>query len=467
MSVIEQRSSRVTSRKKAFFMRLQKIDILAIVFFLLVMVRIASGEADSEETRRATAAAVESGDLFKQLSYTILFGLLSAVWVKKRGLSIPRCLGFAPLILLAWILLSSSWAYVPDVSFRRAILLTFVFFSLAIVIDFLGPYKSLQALYTSLGICTVLSVVMVFLVPSVGRHPMTELDAAIAGGWRGIFIHKNTAGAVVAMAAIIFFNLALVRGKKMDWFLFATAFFFVFGSKAKTAFGLFCMVIPIMFAYRMACANAKWRGLVVALSVIAACTIVIAAVGYSDVIANVLADPNSFTGRVSIWQTAMDFGMDHFWFGSGYSSLWGVGNPPPALAYARFPFLEFISHSHNGYIEMFATTGIVGLALAVWFTVAVPFYKLMKMTSSTHPRLLSILFGLWLFGVLENFMETQLFTRDREIWVVYFSSILIIEQLYREDKQRVAAASQAARTMGSASISARKLRDHDASLKEY
>ncbi|OLP59013.1 hypothetical protein BJF93_03535 [Xaviernesmea oryzae] len=416
-----------------FFAGMDKIDFLAVGFFLLVMVRFATGEADSESARALNAAAVESGDLGKQIGYTFLFGLLTALWLMKRGLSLPKSLGIIPILLIGWIVMTSSWAFAPNVSFRRAILLVFVFFSLAFVVDLLGPGRSIRALYISLGICIILSIICVFLVPSVGRHPMTEMDQGIAGGWRGIFIHKNTAGPVVSMAAMMFLHLGLSKGHRMHWFLFSCSVFFLLGSKAKTAMGLFLVVFAISLLFRLACSDIRFRLLVGTLVVLAIAGGAGMAFGYADALVRLFSDPEAFTGRVAIWQAAYDAGMDNFWKGVGYSSLWGVGEPPPIMMWARFPYLEFISHSHNGYLELFATTGIIGLVMAVWFAVVGPFLVFMRMLNSSYRGAVSALFAIWLFGVLDNFMETQLFTRDREIWVVYFSSILIVTQLYKEE----------------------------------
>jgi O-antigen ligase len=100
-------------------------------------------------------------------------------------------------------------------------------------------------------------------------------------------------------------------------------------------------------------------------------------------------------------------------------------------------FLEATVHSHNGYLEMLATTGIPGLTLALIAALVVPLFQFLSAPRPNNIRLFSLLFSLWLYGLLENLMETQLYTRDREVWIVFVTTILVvnIKSKYSEDKK--------------------------------
>ncbi|MBZ5763444.1 O-antigen ligase family protein [Rhizobium sp. VS19-DR104.2] len=408
------------------------IEIGFFLFLLLVMVRIGTGEADSAESRIASLQATESGDVVKQLLYTLVFGFSLSYWLAKRGLNAPLSISVVQFALMGWILASSSWAFVPGVSFRRAVLLIFVFTTIGISVDIIGPVRSIRALYNALVVCLMLSLAAVFFVPSVGLHPMTELDSSIAGGWRGIFVHKNTAGGVIAMAAILFLHFGVNERKFKHWLFFALSMFFIVFSKSKTPLALLLLVVPLGFYYRIAWKNSLSMAVLGTLMASSVAVLLVAAAAYSRELVGVFSDPEAFTGRVAIWKAALSFAADHFWLGSGYSSLWNVSSPPPIYPYISTPFLQFITHSHNGYIEIFATTGIVGLLLAVVGAVVVPLYQLLKNVNPQNTSYYSLLFSLWLYGVLENMTETQLYTRDREIWVIYFIAILILQNLSRK-----------------------------------
>ncbi len=391
-----------------------RFDILLLLFFFLVFIRISLGEADSEEGRVAAAEATANGDIVKQLLYTSLFISLALLWVRIKGFRCPDCASAMQIILLTWILLSTTWAEAQGVSFRRAVLLIFVFGCLTMSIDLIGPEKSMQKLYVALATCVTLSLICVVLFPSFAVHPSTELDATLAGGWRGLFIHKNTAGAVAAMSSIIFFHYGINRRKWYDWFFFVACIIFLLGCKAKTPLGLLVLVLPLSVVFLVSWNSIVGRVMFLVLMVLTVATIAAAAMGFSERLAAIFADPTSFTGRVAIWKTAFGYADDHFWLGSGYNSLWGVA-PGPVLPYITDAFLEFTTHSHSGYVEMLSTTGIIGISIAVFAAAIMPSSQISIYTNEGNEKFFTMIFALVIFGLLEKFMESQLYTRDREI----------------------------------------------------
>ncbi|PZM15568.1 O-antigen ligase family protein [Rhizobium tubonense] len=403
------------------------IEVLFFIFLLVVLVRVSMGESDSVDARFARLDATEAGDRVKQAAYTLAFITFLGLWIRLRGLRLPSCISLMQVLLIGWIILSTTWAYDPNVSFRRAVLLVFVFASIAISVDFLGPTRSLDVMYKALAACMTASLISVFLFPSFAIHPPTEVDQSIVGGWKGVFIHKNTAGAVCAMATIIFLHYGMARRRWYDWFFLAICVVFLVGCKAKTPLGLLLLVVPAGFLYRAAWHSALGRLLVLLFISSSAALVAVGVSGYSDKLAELFSNPQSFTGRVAIWDTALAFSADHPWLGSGYSSLWAVSSAPPILPYMTDAFLEAIVHSHNGYLEMLATTGIPGLTLALVAALVVPLFQFLFAPRANDIKFFSLLFSLWFFGLLENLMETQLYTRDREVWIVFVTTILIVQ----------------------------------------
>lgn len=408
--------------------KLTKIYFVAFVFFLcVVLVHITFRPADSIEGRLFRTESAESGDTFKQLTYFIIFILCLFSWISRYGFSLPRCASIPQILLVVWIVLSASWALEPYTSFRRGVLLVFVFFTMASCIDALGPQKSIQALYYALAGIMVASVVSVFVFPSFAVHPGNEADVKLIGAWRGVMIHKNTAAGVCAMAALVFFHHAIARSRWYDWFFLGVCVIFLVGSKGKTASGLLLVVAPLSLIYLWGWGGGLGRAaIVIYLFLFSLMAIVFGVAYWTDIVA-VFADPQSFTGRVAIWDAAFGFWKDHPILGAGYSSLWSTSlEPSPILKYSSNPAVVFMAHSHSGYLEILATTGIPGFILAIISAVIIPAKQFFGRVNPKNMRAYSMLFSLWLFGILENFMETQLFTRDREIWSVLFVAILVL-----------------------------------------
>ncbi|WP_182422174.1 O-antigen ligase family protein [Aureimonas sp. ME7] len=401
-----------------------RLEALFFTLFLAIMVRINFGAADSEEARLGRLEAAANGDATKQLIYAIIFLLFIGLWLWLKGARMPRCVSILQIIFLVWVATTTSWAYYPEISFRRMVLLCMTLISLALSIDFLGPSRTLNVLYKGLAVVITFSLISVFLFPSFAVHPATETDPSIVGGWRGVFLHKNTAGAVCAVAVIVFTHYAVTLRRKRDWFFLFVCLFFLIGSKSKTPLGLLAIVIPLGFYYRAVFSANGGRIWFILTVLFVATLLAVLAFGYQDLIARVLDDPTSFTGRVAIWDTAIAFAKDHFWTGSGYSSLWGTGNETPAVPYLEEAYVEFTVHSHSGYIELFATTGLPGLCLAVLAAVILPFYQFVFCVDKSNAKTCSLLFSIWFFAVLQNLMETQLYSRDREVWFMMLSAVL-------------------------------------------
>lgn len=406
---------------------LKRIEFLFYLFLLLILVRLSFGAADSDDARLYREAGAASGDFLKQMAYLTAFCSFSLIWISTIGFRFPRSLSVPQVLLVGWILCSALWAYDQDISIRRSVLLVFVVFTMAFATDLLGARRAFRVLYAVLATCMTASLIGVFVIPSIAVHPPTEIDQSIVGGWRGFFTHKNTAGGVDALAVIMFLHHTINRGKFRDWFFLAVTVIFLLGCKAKTPLGLVIVVIPIGLIYRMAWRTAAGKALYALAAVLGIFFAGIVATGYSETISNLFSDPQSFTGRVAIWNTAIAYWKDHWLLGSGYSSLWATNLPPPILPYAQFPFLEFTVHSHNGYLEMLGTTGVPGFTLAIVAAVLIPAYQFIFKVSAKNVNFFSMLFTMWLFCLLENTMETQLYTRDREMWSVMFSVILSLQ----------------------------------------
>ncbi len=400
------------------------LQVLFYIFLLFVMVRVNSGEADGELAREIRKASVASGDSTKQILYVLSSGAFISLWVRLRGWVLPKCLSIFQLVLFAWIVLSISWAIDPAVSLRRVVLLLTVISSLAMGVDLLGPERSMRVLYWLLATCVIMSLLAVPIFP-FAKHPLTEADPSIAGGWRGVFVHKNTAGAVTAASIILFLHYAIRERRWYQWALVAIAVIFLAGTKSKTPALLLVPTLAIGWLYYQAYTRDFGRnwfafGFIALASLT---TFLVFAKMY--VIERVLDDPKSFTGRAGLWEAVIGFVRDHPWLGAGYSSLWGVNvTPTPILPYVNEPTQEFMVHSHSGYLELLATTGIPGLTLALLAAIIYPLYQLLSERDRSQIMANTLVFLLFVFAFCENFLETQLYSRDREVWVIYLIAIL-------------------------------------------
>jgi O-antigen ligase len=94
------------------------------------------------------------------------------------------------------------------------------------------------------------------------------------------------------------------------------------------------------------------------------------AVGYVAWCGIVDADPwrpirtMTFTGRTDIWTFAIQEIAKRPWLGAGYSSFWAIDPAvqPSLKSDMWFGVDVIINETHNGYLELLLTGGVIGLA---------------------------------------------------------------------------------------------------------
>ena len=99
----------------------------------------------------------------------------------------------------------------------------------------------------------------------------------------------------------------------------------------------------------------------------------------SDSVDEVLSDPAAFTGRVAAWQTVMNYLEDNWILGAGFGSFWQIGDSSPVNRVATSEWVLTAAHSHNGYLEIFLATGIVGFCIGLVSQVIIPVFRISQL----------------------------------------------------------------------------------------
>jgi exopolysaccharide production protein ExoQ len=402
--------------------------ILAIIVHITY---IAAAPLDDTNANAQALLEAADGDDSKKFIYTFFFGsvfLLAGVRRMFDSISWPYRLA------IAWCLLSCVWAIDPGVSIRRSMAMVMILVAISGCIRVLGAPRTLKVVYMALAIIILSSFVSVALAYaqiaafSFAIHPANEADPTLVGAWRGVMMHKNVAGAVVTHASIVFLHFALNRGRKIDWLLFIGSIIFLIGTKSKTSLALDGVILAIGMLYRISALRAG--GLKIFAISMLYMLISAAIIGWAlfDQIALYFSDPDSVSGRVAIWTSLMTYIQSHPILGSGYGSFWTIGYDSPIYGIATKPFILGIGHSHSGYFEILVTCGVVGLCLAVFALVIWPLYRFLSVRPA-DANLGALCFSVWLFGVLQNFTESQFFAADKQSWLFVVVSICLVQNI--------------------------------------
>lgn len=376
-----------------------------------------------------------AGDLWRQVLYLGVFAVIFASALDKRGLAAVEAVPLLLMVLLAWCVMSAMWAGEPGITVRRAGLEVVIVASAMLGVNVLGVERSLRLLYWVLAGVLVVNWISIFVLPQA-IHLSNEIDPSLIGDWRGLYFHKNIAGSVSAISALIFLYYALSRRSWMDALLFVGAAGFMIGTKSKSSIGLLPVAILFGGVYRAAWKRGLDRaivsiGLLLAVAV-AALVLTIDAAG----VARLLEDPQEFTGRTAIWQAEIAFIHDHPLLGSGFGSFADTGNLSPLHNYVSGSWIETVAHGHNAYLQLLVTIGGVGFALSMLCFVVFPAIQFWR-TDASELALKSLFFSIFVFMLLHNFLESDFLEGDGPAWVAFLLMLAMIRTL----KQRPAAAS--------------------------
>ena len=416
---------------------LERNTVAAIAFFallILVFVGFQPFIPPRSGTPLAAASAAE-GDLTHQIFYLAIFALVLVTAVQRRGLSAIRAMPVLLGLLQAWCLLSAIWATAHGVAFRRAALEVVLTLSTLLSADTIGPERAFRYWRILLAVILAVNWISIPLVATAVHLP-GELDPGLVGDWRGLYGQKNAAGAVCAMTALLFLFSRNGKYNWMGWLVAAAAFAFLVMTRSKTSLALFPVALAAGIFYRLSWRDGLSRAIFTAIAMLLIVLLAMASISYSDLLSRMLEDPTEFTGRAEIWQAYLAFVRDHPWLGAGFGTLSNTGGISPVHNYVLTSWVEAIGDSHDGYLQLLVTLGGVGFALAMLGLVVEPLVRFWPLDYQ-QPGFKALLFSLFVFFILHNFMESDFLESDSGVW---FSMLLVLAALRRPDKSLTLAA---------------------------
>jgi exopolysaccharide production protein ExoQ len=373
-----------------------------------------------------------AGDLARQLCYLAVLGAVMIEAARKRGFAAFSALPLLLFLLLAWCMLSASWSGEPSVSMRRAGLAVVLAVCAMLSVETIGANRALVLLRWVLLAVLIVNWLSIPLIPQA-RHLPGEEDPKLVGDWRGLYGHKNIAGSVAAMTAIVFLfsPRRTVSRRFFDIAVALAAIAFAVMTRSKSSLGLLAITLVVGFVYLVAWKRDLDRIIVVVAG--AALAVLAVAMIFADqnAIMRLFADPDEFTGRTEIWQAEVDFIRDHALLGAGFGTFSDTGGISPLHNYVGNSWVGEASHGHNGYLQILVTTGVIGFVLAMAALIADPAMEFWR-RSGDH-RLKTVLFALFAFLLLHNLMETDFLEGDGVTWVAYLLMMAMLYKMKRSD----------------------------------
>lgn len=367
-----------------------------------------------------------TGDSARQATFIMMFVLIVATAVLTKGAQFLLEVPIALAVLLLWCWASVTWAIEPAVSFRRVLFTTIVVLSVVYCVNMLSYQQVMSSLAGWFALIVLLDWLTVQIITNA-IHQANEAEPLLAGNWRGIHTHKNEAGALCAIAALLFGDLAFrSRSFITAPALAALSVGFLVMTQSKTSEGAVIVAALVGLFIDRGYRNPVLRNI---LSIVGLCVLILLAIGFGDQAVELMAfldDPGSLTGRVQIWPVLFRYAADHLLLGSGYGSFWAIGSASPVYEDGA-EWLTTIAHAHNGYIDLLVQIGLVGLVTAVFALVVRPLY-ILTTQPLPPPQSRWLLASIISFCLFHDLLESSLLDRSNIIWIIMLIAYSLVER---------------------------------------
>lgn len=395
-----------------------------VALLLLIFVGLDAFSPPSAIAQFGGMQKASQGDAVRQAAYLGVGGMVALTAIQRFGLGALRGLPVSMGLLLAWCLASALWAPEPHVVLRRAGLEVVVVMSLLLSVETLGAARAFSLWRWLLAAVLLVNFISIPLM-AAARHAGDEIDPALVGNWRGLYGHKNVAGAVCAITAILFLFSKTGWRNWIGIAIAAAACLFLAMTHSKSSAGFLVVALTAGLLYRVGWRDGLSRAILAAAAALFAVALTAFALIDAGRIARAMADPSEFSGRAAIWGAEFRYIADHPLLGAGFGTLTDTRSQSPLHNYAGGSWVDAVSHGHNGYLQVFVTIGGIGFLLAMIALLVAParrFWSLDWQESAFKP----MLFALFIFSTLHNFMESDFLESDSVVWA---SLLLVIAAL--------------------------------------
>jgi O-antigen ligase len=331
-------------------------------------------------------------------------------------------------LFLVWVTLSLAWSDYPLVTIKRALT---VVGEAIVCIAFLFHTRwssdALRPLRIIVGLYAVATIVAVAAYP----------EGAIQWDFpalRGLARTKNNLGQIALFSIVVWFAVITYHNGRWSNLahlgLLGLSLIAYFSAQSMTSF-LAGGVLLAIWAVRRAGTAIATPFVATTYTIIATFFVLILAgvvlIFTPEFLRSVFGwfgKDLTFTGRVDLWGTVYTMTADRWWLGWGFGGFWVMDSPHLVPLFQVFPWIP--NQAHQGYLDVFNQTGIVGLFLLVAMIV-----HYFAGIARVRTRQLWI----WLvFAILVFNLQESLFFRPRHIghFLFLFSYLALWSDALRE-----------------------------------
>jgi O-antigen ligase len=277
------------------------------------------------------------------------------------------------LIFYSYCFLSISWAYYPDVAFKAWVKAVEDLAMVLVIVTDRQPIAAITRLTSRVGFLLLpASVLFIKYYPDLGRgYTLDGLPMET-----GVTTNKNSLGQIVlVISLVVLWNVrALLQDKKAPnrtRRLAAQASLLVVGvallhmANSSTCVACFFLGGGLILATglrAMKIRPARVHALCLGILLVGA---LIMLLGGQSIVTGALSRKSNFSGRTDIWSAVIS-AVSNPIVGDGFENFWiGPDTPKVWRSLSEWWHPEGLNEAHNGYIEVYANLGWIGICLIV------------------------------------------------------------------------------------------------------
>ncbi len=409
--------------------REQVLDLMARSAFVLYLFFIFFGTERPFDVSLQDQIVPTSNTLNQSLSLLFLVSFISLWGRLRQVVDVVRQEKFLALFL-AWVVVSVAWSDYPVVTLKRSVaVLGESIICLAFLLRARWSSDALRYFRIVAGIYIVGTIASVVIFPQGAIQ--WEFPA-----WRGLAPTKNNLGQIALFSIIIWLSVVSYhRGRLQNglhYMLLALSFVALVGARSTTSFlvGAFLLTVAVLVRFGALSGSRKvaivYTTVVTVVSVALALYVFVFTPDFLAALFGVFGKDMTFTGRVNLWETVLGMTHDRMWQGWGFGAFWVMDGAHLTRLFQQFIWIP--NQAHQGYLDVYNQTGIVGFTLLIGMIVS-------YFTGVSRVRTRQVWFWIVLAILVFNLQES-LFFRPRHIghFLFVFSYLALHTDKLREGR---------------------------------
>jgi O-antigen ligase len=377
-------------------------------------------------------AVTGGGDLANQIGFTLLFVALGVWTMYHEPQRLLLLLRPTLIVVLTWCVLSVLASWDPSTAARRLVFALIVVSLSAMALSLPKNVWHFSDLLAAVVLIVLAACYFgVAFLPQLSTHQATDfLEPEHVGEWRGVFSHKNEAGA--AMVLFIFVGIFVVRTRSiiLGASIVCLSVTFLIFTGSKTAI----LVLPLSLVLTTVVARIGKPTLAAILVVTLLLIFNLFTVGtvvfapIRNLVETFMSDA-TFTGRTEIWQLAIQAVSERPILGYGYATFWGT----PQVVYGmgeKSSWVNTATDAHNAYLNLAVTIGIPGMIFVTLWVVVLPILDFYRGPQTAHTIPLQMLFlRVCVYTAYASCFESSIFQQFTPVWFFCMTSMFGLRYL--------------------------------------